>query len=109
MDFPRPLTRAESDAEVADFEARWGSDGFCFAAIERREDGALLGMAGIARCDFEAPICPCVEIGWRLAREHWGRGYASEAAAAWLAWGFRGGDRGDRGLHRSRQPALAWR
>ncbi len=89
MDFPRPLTRTESDAEVADFGARWEADGFCFGAVERREDGLLLGMAGIARYDFGAAICPCVEIGWRLGRAFWGRGYATEAAVAWLDWGFR--------------------
>jgi RimJ/RimL family protein N-acetyltransferase len=44
-------------------------------------------MVGIARCDV-APIAPCVEIGWRLARSHWGHGYATEAARAWLAHGF---------------------
>ncbi len=88
MDFPRPLTREESDAELADFVARWRSDGFCFAAIERRDDGVLLGMAGIARCAMDAPISPCVEIGWRLARAQWGRGYASEAARAWLGHGL---------------------
>ena len=89
MDFPRPLTRMESDAEVADFEARWEADGFCFGAVERREDGLLLGMAGIARYDSGAAICPCVEIGWRLGRPFWGRGYATEAAVAWLDWGIR--------------------
>jgi RimJ/RimL family protein N-acetyltransferase len=88
MDFPRPLTRAESDAEIASFEARWESDGFCFAAIERREDGALLGMAGLARCEMAVAFCPCVEIGWRLARAHWGAGYATEAGRAWLAHGL---------------------
>jgi RimJ/RimL family protein N-acetyltransferase len=88
MDFPRPLTAAESDAEIADFEARWQRDGFCFAAIEGKAEGVLIGMAGLARCHLDAPICPCVEIGWRLARAHWGRGYATEAAAAWLAYGL---------------------
>jgi RimJ/RimL family protein N-acetyltransferase len=88
MDFPRPLTRDESDAELADFDARWQRDGFCFAAIERRADGVLLGMAGLARCDLGASLSPCVEIGWRLAPAHWGRGYATEAARAWLGHGL---------------------
>ena len=65
-----------------------GTDGFCFAAVERKRDGAFVGMVGLARCDLDAPFCPCVEIGWRLPREHWGRGYATEAAAAWLDHGF---------------------
>jgi ribosomal-protein-alanine N-acetyltransferase len=88
MDFPRPLSRSESDAEIDDFLRRWQLDGFCFGAVERRSDGAFLGMAGIARCDMDVPFCPCVEIGWRLARAHWGRGYATEAARGWLDHGF---------------------
>lgn len=86
--FPRPLTRAESDALIADFEARRVRDGFCFAAIERRSDGAFLGMAGLARCTMDAAFCPCVEIGWMLDRAHWSQGYATEAARGWLAHGL---------------------
>jgi RimJ/RimL family protein N-acetyltransferase len=88
MDFPGPLDRAASDAEIDDFSRRWRSDGFCFAAIEERDTTALLGMAGIARCDLPLPLGPCVEIGWRLARSAWGHGYASEASRAWLAYGL---------------------
>ena len=90
MDFPRPLTRAESDAEMAAFEAGWAADGICWAAVERREDGAFAGMVGLARCTLDVPFSPCVEIGWRLPQALWGRGYASEAARGWLDHGFRG-------------------
>ena len=88
MDFPRPLTRAESDAEMASVVERWEGDGFCFGAVERRSDGAFVGMVGLARCEMAAPFCPCVEIGWRLPQHLWGQGYASEAARAWIDHGF---------------------
>lgn len=42
----------------------------------------------MSRCDFGAPLGRCVEIGWRLAGEHWFQGYAAEAARGWLAFGF---------------------
>jgi ribosomal-protein-alanine N-acetyltransferase len=87
MDFPRPLTRAESDAEMDGFVRQWEADGFGWAAAERRSDGAFVGMVGIARCHL-APISPCVEIGWRLPQEHWGHGYATEAARGWIGYGF---------------------
>ena len=103
MDFPRPLTRAESDAEIADFEARWGADGFCFAAIERRSDGALARHGrdrALRHCD--APICPCVEIGWRLPHAALGAGLRQRGGAGLARPRLRGARaRGDRRLHRS--------
>jgi RimJ/RimL family protein N-acetyltransferase len=83
-----PLTTAESDALVDRLEARWEEDGFAFAAAERREDGAFVGMVGLQRFPGRGALGPCVEVGWRLAREHWGRGYATEAGQAWIDHGF---------------------
>ena len=86
--FPALLSRAECDAAVERFEAGCDERGFGFLAVERRDDGAFLGFVGLSVPGFEAPFQPCVEIGWRLAREHHGHGYAQEAARAWLAHGF---------------------
>ena len=88
--FPKPLDRAESDALVARFEAALAADGFSIGVAERKADGAFLGMVGLARVRFPepSPLAGAVEVGWRLARAHWGRGYATEAARAWLAHGF---------------------
>ena len=60
--------------------------GHCFWAIERREDAALLGLCGLLP---PRPPLEHIEIGWRLGRAFWGKGYAREAAAASLAWGWR--------------------
>jgi RimJ/RimL family protein N-acetyltransferase len=88
--FPKPLSRAESDALVGRLEVRWASDGISLGVAERRSDGAFVGMVGLGRVPFALPLTPAgaIEVGWRLARAHWGRGYATEAAQAWLAWGF---------------------
>ncbi len=88
--FPGTLDRAESDAIVTRMMDCWRRDGFSFAAIERRADGAFLGMCGLSRLRFDPPMAlnGTVEIGWRLARPAWGQGYATEAARAWLAHGF---------------------
>jgi len=50
----------------------------------------FIGFVGLWTPSFEAHFTPAVEVGWRLAREHWGRGYASEAAEASVALGFGG-------------------
>lgn len=86
--FPAPLTRKESDAALERIRQRYRDEGHAFAAIESRIDGAFLGMAGIARVHFAAPVAGETEIGWRLARPYWGQGFASEAARAWLDHGL---------------------
>ena len=48
----------------------------------------FIGFVGLAAPRFDADFMPCVEVGWRLAAEHWGRGYAPEAALAALHHGF---------------------
>jgi len=87
--FPFRRTRAESDAFLDRLRASIERDGFGFAALESRETGACMGFAGLHR-DSVVPTLPpdTVEIGWRLAPEYWGKGYATEAAKALLAFGF---------------------
>jgi RimJ/RimL family protein N-acetyltransferase len=57
-------------------------------AVETREDGRFVGFVGLAEPRFEAAFTPCVEIGWRLTRGAWGKGYATEAGRAVLAHAF---------------------
>lgn len=85
---PAALTAAESDAVVDHIEAMAARDAIAPWAVERLDDGAFLGFVGLARPTFETAFTPCVEVAWRLAAEHWGRGYATEAARASLADGF---------------------
>jgi RimJ/RimL family protein N-acetyltransferase len=82
------LSRAESDAFVDQMEARFREDGFGLWAVEVRDSGCLAGFVGLSVARFEAPFTPAVEVGWRLARDHWSRGYAVEAARAAVAFGF---------------------
>ncbi|GAA0955624.1 GNAT family N-acetyltransferase [Kribbella koreensis] len=81
----KPLSRAETDEIARAVNARYEAEGTGFLAIERRSDGAFLGAGGLTR---EAWHPDDLELGWRLAREYWGHGYATEAAAAWLAYAF---------------------
>lgn len=87
--FPAPLSRVESDSLAARIRAAMDGDGWGLWALELRETGVFIGFCGLARPTFESWFTPCVEIGWRIAAEHWGRGYAPEAALAVLDFGFR--------------------
>jgi len=83
-----PLAREASDALAARIRAGWAAHGLGLFALEVPGETAFAGFVGLAVPDFAAAFTPCVEVGWRLARAHWGRGYATEAARAALAFGF---------------------
>ncbi|MEV8634215.1 GNAT family N-acetyltransferase [Streptosporangium sp. NPDC051023] len=86
--FPAVLDRGRSDAMVDRIESAFGEHGYGLWALELRATGEFIGFAGLAWQTFEARFTPALEIGWRLARQAWGHGYASEAAAAALDHGF---------------------
>jgi RimJ/RimL family protein N-acetyltransferase len=86
--FPSVLSRQESDALADRIEAHFAERGFGAWAVEVPGTAAFVGYVGLAVPRFEAAFTPCVEIGWRLAREFWGRGLATEAARAALVFGF---------------------
>lgn len=86
--FPALLTRAESDAMADRIEAHFAQYGYGLWAVEVLGGAPFVGCVGLSHPRFEAAFTPCVEIGWRLAAEHWGHGYATEAARAAVRYGF---------------------
>lgn len=82
------LTREESDASVERMRAHFAKHGFGTWAVELRDRPGLIGFAGLTHPMFAAPCGPCIEIGWRFAFDHWGRGYATEAAKEALRAAF---------------------
>jgi RimJ/RimL family protein N-acetyltransferase len=86
--YPRTLTRDESDRVLDRLTAHVDRHGFGMWAAERRSDGRLLGFVGLQHVPFEAHFTPAVEIGWRLRKDAWGNGYATEAARACVAYAF---------------------
>ena len=86
--FPSLLTSAQSAQMIERIEAAFERDGFGLWALELRAGGELAGFAGLSSAQFTAHFTPAVEVGWRLARSHWGHGYATEAGHAALAFGF---------------------
>jgi len=85
---PAVLPREASDARAARIEAHFGEHGFDLWAVEVPGVARFAGFVGLSVPGFEVHLTPCVEVGWRLAAEHWGRGYATEGARAALAFGF---------------------
>jgi len=86
--FPACLDRAASDALLERCRQGIAERGWGFWALERRTDGVLLGLLGISPVAPDLPCAPAVEIGWRLDRPYWGKGYASRGAQLALTHAF---------------------
>ncbi|MFF8398987.1 GNAT family N-acetyltransferase [Streptomyces sp. NPDC016172] len=92
-----PGTRERTAAALARVRATWDERGYGLFAAEETATGELVGWVGLAVPAFLPEIMPAVEIGWRLRRRSWGRGYATEAAREVLAFAF---DEGEADLDR---------
>lgn len=86
--FPRTLSAEETDAFYEAIQSEFAECGFGLYAVEENDSGEFIGFIGFKRALFDADFTPCVEIGWRLRKEAWGHGYATEGAAACLQYGF---------------------
>jgi RimJ/RimL family protein N-acetyltransferase len=86
--------RAEAEEAVQRWLSRWDANGFGQFSVVRREDGRWVGRTGLLvwdRAVWRASTLaeaaePEIELGWTFAREHWGRGYATEAAGEARRW-----------------------
>ncbi|HEX5588010.1 MAG TPA: GNAT family N-acetyltransferase [Acidimicrobiia bacterium] len=86
--YEKVLTRDESDTSVSGIESEFDACGFGLWAVEVPGRAPFIGYVGLHTVPFEASFTPAVEVGWRLAREHWGHGFATEAAGAAMRYGL---------------------
>lgn len=86
--FPSILTREESNALLRSAYTHIEKYGWGKWAVVLLETGEFIGRIGLEEIDFQASFAPNIELGYRLAFEHWGKGYASEVAKAALEYGF---------------------
>ncbi len=86
--FPALRTEQESRDSVEGQRRHFKKHGFCFYAVELKKTREFIGFVGLFIPPYQTHFTPCVEIGWRLAHQFWGKGYATEAAKAVLKSGF---------------------
>jgi RimJ/RimL family protein N-acetyltransferase len=86
--FLKLLDQSESDAMADRIESLISERGWGFWAVEIKSEEKFIGFTGLHIPVPELPFSPCIEVGWRLAFEHWGKGYATEAAMGALSVGF---------------------
>ena len=86
--FPRLLDREQSDAMAHRIGSRVADEGWGLWAAEVKDGAPFIGFIGLQPIPFEAHFTPALEVGWRLDKAHWGRGYAPEGARAALDHAF---------------------
>ncbi len=86
--YPSVLNNDESNALAHKFSSLLLNQSWGFWAVEHMDRSEFIGFVGLHKPQYHLPVSPCIEIGWRLAKEYWGNGYATEAAFASLYFAF---------------------
>lgn len=86
--FPSIIDRKESESFMQRMNRQYEARGHCYFATDELSTGDLIGFIGLSFQDYPSPFTPFIDIGWRLGHRFWGKGYATEGAAACLEFGF---------------------
>lgn len=86
--FPKLLNKEEANRLISRFEAHMDNKGYTMWAVERKKDGVFIGFIGLLEITMEIEGQGSAEIGWRLDKQFWKRGYAVEGALACIAYAF---------------------
>lgn len=87
--FEKPLTTEESDAFAYKIQKDYEKRPYGFWAVEVKNGAPFIGFVGLNDWTLEMDFAPCVDIGWRIHYDHWGKGYVTEAAKRVLSYGFK--------------------
>ena len=82
------VPQEQATEHVRAYQQHFTEHGFTYFAVELLNCGEFIGFVGLKHQNFESPFTPCVDIGWRLKKYAWGKGYATEAAQACLKFAF---------------------
>lgn len=87
--FPSPLSENQTLDFIERMQQQQQDFGHCYFATVLLSNGELIGCIGLGKKDFESYFTPCVDIGWRIAKAHWNKGYATEGAERCLEYAFK--------------------
>lgn len=86
--FPEYFSKEDTVISIRRYQKHFEENECCYFAVEELSTKELIGFIGLMHQTYEAPFTPCVDIGWRLGKKHWGKGYATEGAKRCLKYGF---------------------
>lgn len=86
--FPSIPNAEQTKDFVVEMQTLFDAKGFCYFAVDTLATGEFIGFIGISEKDFEADFTPCLDIGWRLKRSAWNKGFATEGAKRCLQYAF---------------------
>lgn len=84
--FPKIQTKAQTKEFIERMINQFQEKGFCYFAVDKLENNEFIGFIGLSEQTYEADFTPCVDIGWRIKRSEWGKGFASEGAKKCLSY-----------------------
>jgi len=86
--FPAIQNRIQTEEFIARMQKQFLQKGFCYFAVEELKSNHFIGFIGLSEQNFEASFTPMIDIGWRLSKQYWGKGYATEGAKRCLDYAF---------------------
>ena len=86
--FKSTQTQDQTMQFIARMQRQFEIRGFCYFAVDTLESNEFIGFIGISEQTYEADFTPCIDIGWRIGKKHWGKGYATEGAKKVLKYAF---------------------
>lgn len=86
--FPKTLSKEETKSFIERLKAHFKEYGYTYFALDILDNNEFIGFTGLANQTWESEFTPCVDIGWRLKKSAWGKGYATEASNACLKVAF---------------------
>jgi len=86
--FPSILSISQTQDFINRMKAHFLKSGFCYFAVDKLENNECVGFVGLMEKGFESDFTPCIDIGWRLARKEWNKGFATEGAGRCLRFAF---------------------
>ncbi len=86
--FPSKQSTEQTNQFIKRMQIQFTEKGFCYFAVELLESNEFIGFIGLSEQTYEADFTPCIDIGWRIDRQYWKNGYATEGAKRVLAYAF---------------------